>query len=269
MALLRSTANVSGRHASEISKPICEGLRLTTVTLVHRSFRVIGDVGSRGVLDGEDCTGRRRVAAIVRGREGHSGTARGATTVAEGCEVVGPGDTSADVGGGRSAMGVEPGIELGLVSSTVAFDCLIRGSDIDARVGFVFNGEGGTRRDTVATRILHREGHERRPGVSAIIRQGHEVMGPRNPTGVGRLRTAVVRQPSLKLSLIATSVALHRHVGGLQRNGRVHIVLYCDGRRRRAGLPLLSVTVRVTVLAPTCYSKVGFSGQVGYATGVR
>ena len=55
-----------------------------------------------------------------------------------------------------------------------------------------FDGEGGTRR-YLATRILHREGHEQ-TRVSAIIGQGHKAHQKFRRHGC--LRTAIVRQPA-------------------------------------------------------------------------
>ena len=77
------------------------------------------------------------VAALVGGREGHRPAARLTAIVAEGVEVVAPGEVTAASSGRGSSVVVQPSLQGGRVAGTVTLDRQVVGRGQEDRTGRV------------------------------------------------------------------------------------------------------------------------------------
>ena len=129
VAPCHSAADIRGRSPAVVVEPVGQlrGVAGTvTVDGFIRSRR--GEARCRGVLDGEGGRHRGRVAAGVRGREGHGHGAGGAALIAELGRVraLAPGHGTAIVRGSGPAVTTDPAVECADIACPVTLDGLVR-----------------------------------------------------------------------------------------------------------------------------------------------
>ena len=131
-------------------------------------------------------------------------------------------------------MVVQPGLKGRRVAGTVTLDRLVGGGGQELRSGRILNGEGQRRVDLVATIIGDQEVHARLTRCGAVVREQCRGLLEGNATTGIACRGAVDEvQPSVDLSHIARSVALHGDRTAIRHEGRRSGIL--DGERRRCG----------------------------------